>query len=198
MWPYFCHSHGSMCEEGLYFYITKQEICVILHAPLADTLPMIVLLKMICHISDLIYEYDFEQDSCVDLCTVREHSFHFFCCFCCTGTAVVIIQIIWEVYCANSRIDCLKHACMCAYSPKHIIWIFLYEACEALYSMWIEIYYTAHCLSPISHISQSTCRSYVNTFEVIYRIYSFHPSLLPSSYTLGLVMSSIVLVTIQL
>lgn len=48
MWPYFCHNPTSMCEGGLYFYMTKQEICGILHAYLADMLPMIVLVQKIC------------------------------------------------------------------------------------------------------------------------------------------------------
>lgn len=49
MWPYFCHSPTSVCEGGLYFYMTKQKIHVILHARLADTLPMIVLVQKICN-----------------------------------------------------------------------------------------------------------------------------------------------------
>lgn len=43
MWPYFCHNPTSVCEGGLYFYMTTQETCAILHAFLADMLPMIVL-----------------------------------------------------------------------------------------------------------------------------------------------------------
>lgn len=57
MWPYFCHNPTSMCEGGPYFYKTKQDIHVILHAYLVDMLPMIVLVSL------FMCENDFKQHS---------------------------------------------------------------------------------------------------------------------------------------
>lgn len=65
MWPYFCHNPTSMCKGGLYFYITTQ-ICVILHAYLANTLPTIVLVqKKNVSVSLFLFETDFSQHSYV-------------------------------------------------------------------------------------------------------------------------------------
>lgn len=79
MWPYFCHNPTSLCEGGLYFYMTKQEICVILHACLADMLPMIVLVKKILYLYSYLKMSSNNIPTCVELCTVRVHCFHLYC-----------------------------------------------------------------------------------------------------------------------
>lgn len=79
MWPYFCHNPTSMCEAGLYFYMTKQEIHVILHAYLADMLPMIVLVQKNLYLYSYLKMTSNNIPTCVDLCTVQEHSFYFYC-----------------------------------------------------------------------------------------------------------------------
>lgn len=80
MWPYFCHNPTSMFEGGLYFYTTRQEIHVILHAYLADMLSMIVLVQ-----KNYLYLYSYlkmtsiNQHYYVLTCTVQQHSFYFNC-----------------------------------------------------------------------------------------------------------------------
>ena len=71
MWPYFCHNPTSMLEGGLCFYITTWEIYVILHAYLADMLPLIVLVqKRKLSVSLFISENDFNQHSYVLTCVL--------------------------------------------------------------------------------------------------------------------------------
>lgn len=62
-------------KEDSIFFKAKQEINVILHAYLADMLPMMKIYIFI----HILKNYSKHIPTCVDLSTVQEHSFYFYC-----------------------------------------------------------------------------------------------------------------------